>query len=568
MTEFDLSIFKHQNDECTNCIKCTPINRLLSALKYYSMLDIVNNTKHQDIFNDFINNIYGQQLINDYIHLINEHAQDLEEIHSSIINNKMFSKCNIKTCHFTSRHESEKDNDGNKKNALDPVLDFYKQTMDGLHFYLFHCFDAGLRTKKADNNDNDTDDEEGKGDKYFDVEFNRINKMISERKHITNSFGRFKSNKFNIITTPHNNDNDGNSTTFLDEMYSHLASVGVPNNYIKKLKYFIMNQQYETDSLQYDVLNDDDDDNNGNIEQYISNKRCIGSIKEFIKATKSYYLCIYFLNLFIFFFLYKYSVSSSSFSIGLRFYYWDYYKSIKELADDQQDHTTNTAHSGYNIDALYVPPKYGSFKEEIGNYKDIDFKQYEAVKIKATKYENTPIVKATKAAVADWVGNIALHYDISDGDRLGFPNLISLIMYTDYTDLSSNFSSTFRKKSPFETLQGIKKRNADYYWFSKTLRETVEIFGQCSTGFGNGVLTGSFFCGMSFVMNIPEFNIFLCSPTSTSKQIEVAIKFSGDQGIVIQLDNPQISQYGWLRGFNCSWVSRYKEEDERYSFII
>merc|ERR1712154_678731 len=46
----------------------------------------------------------------------------------------------------------------------------------------------------------------------------------------------------------------------------------------------------------------------------------------------------------------------------------------------------------------------------------------------------------------------------------------------------------------------------------------------------------------------------------------VAVKFSGDKGIVIQLDNPQTEQYWLLRGFNCSWISRYKEEDERLFF--
>merc|ERR1711933_164998 len=48
--------------------------------------------------------------------------------------------------------------------------------------------------------------------------------------------------------------------------------------------------------------------------------------------------------------------------------------------------------------------------------------------------------------------------------------------------------------------------------------------------------------------------------------MEVAIKFSGDQGIVIQLDNPNTPQYNKLYGFNCSWISRYKEEDERLFF--
>ena len=250
---------------------------------------------------------------------------------------------------------------------------------------------------------------------------------------------------------------------------------------------------------------------------------------------------------------------------------------MKELPDNQQNQVTNIDHSGYDIADLYIPPKYNSFKEEIANYKDIDFKQYEEeIKIKAKSYEKTPIVKATKAPSSRYTrtGTEELHYDISRKAVLGFNNLVSLIMYTDYTDLSSAFSSTFRRKSAFETLKSIKKRNAEYYWLSKTLRETVEIFGQCSCGdyVGDGKyrnkLLGRFYCGMSFVMNIPEFNIFLCSPTSTSKQIEVAIKFSGDQGIIIQLDNPDTYQYGHLRGFNCSWISRYKEEDERYQFIF
>ena len=62
-------------------------------MKYYSILNIVNNKKHQDIFNDFINDIYGHQLLDDYTHLLNEHGQELQEIHESIINNKILSKC-------------------------------------------------------------------------------------------------------------------------------------------------------------------------------------------------------------------------------------------------------------------------------------------------------------------------------------------------------------------------------------------------------------------------------------------------------------------------------------------
>ena len=80
---------------------------------------------------------------------------------------------------------------------------------------------------------------------------------------------------------------------------------------------------------------------------------------------------------------------------------------------------------------------------------------------------------------------------------------------------------------------------------------------------------------MSVAMNIPSFSMRLSSPTSTSMQISVAIKFSGREGMVITLNNPATRdkcggnvtggyEYGWLRSFNCSWISKFKEEEERY----
>ena len=168
--------------------------------------------------------------------------------------------------------------------------------------------------------------EENKNDKYFDAAFNRINKIISERKNITNCFNRFKSNintKFSINAG--NDDDDLHSNSFLDEMHKHLLSKGIDNHCIESLKYFVFNQQYESDSIEYDLLNvanhqkktdhkddkvievgenikiktyggksnvaiNDDDNKNetGNIEKGVNDKHCIESIKEFIKSTKSY----------------------------------------------------------------------------------------------------------------------------------------------------------------------------------------------------------------------------------------------------------------------------------------
>merc|ERR1712176_1433087 len=59
----------------------------------------------------------------------------------------------------------------------------------------------------------------------------------------------------------------------------------------------------------------------------------------------------------------------------------------------------------------------------------------------------------------------------------------------------------------------------------------------------------------------------LNSPTSTSKHIEVALKFSGEDGAVFTFDNPRKEHpYYYLRSFACSHISRFKEEDEYLFF--
>ena len=149
------------------------------------------------------------------------------------------------------------------------------------------------------------------------------------------------------------------------------------------------------------------------------------------------------------------------------------------------------------------------------------------------------------------------HYDIEHDAPLGLDNLISVILYCDYTALCSDFSSTFRKTNPWETISNIKHRNRKYWWLSKTLRETVELFCHWRA-------TDTYYTGMSYVMYLPSFSIRLCSPISMSVHLEVACKFSGENGLIMQLNVTRVMQRG-ARAFDCSWLSRYREEDERYT---
>eukprot|EP01084_Bolivina_argentea_P013605 25540_1 len=154
-----------------------------------------------------------------------------------------------------------------------------------------------------------------------------------------------------------------------------------------------------------------------------------------------------------------------------------------------------------------------------------------------------------------------LHYDIIEGTPISVPHLMGLILYCNFSDLSTAFSKTFRKKNKTETLESVKNRNGNYWHLSKHLREVVEIYGSDGTNKSIKNISGPFFSGVSSEMVLPEFNIRLCSPISTSTYLEVATRFGGDQGMIIQLNNHMDSER--LRSFDCSWISCFKEEDEQ-----
>ena len=80
-------------------------------------------------------------------------------------------------------------------------------------------------------------------------------------------------------------------------------------------------------------------------------------------------------------------------------------------------------------------------------------------------------------------------------------------------------------------------------------------------------LIGPYYTGMGFVMTLPQFKITLYGPTSPTIHKEVATRFAGDNGMLIEFDHPK--QFGdedyAAKGFDVSWISRYgSQEAERY----
>eukprot|EP01084_Bolivina_argentea_P182695 315363_1 len=67
---------------------------------------------------------------------------------------------------------------------------------------------------------------------------------------------------------------------------------------------------------------------------------------------------------------------------------------------------------------------------------------------------------------------------------------------------------------------------------------------------------------MGILMIMSEFCIRMCSPTSTSRNIEVSMNFAKRNGIIIQLNNNGHDAASCIPLFDCGWISRYGEESE------
>eukprot|EP01083_Nonionella_stella_P085609 237425_1 len=395
---------------------------------------------------------------------------------------------------------------------------FYGQLLDSLHFYLLHLFECGFRTERAN-----------------------LNHINDRKQAAAEAFSRVlvaDNNKFNLhcVEAP-----CVEEETFTSAMISQSFPDTRSRDLVHRFRVFLEQEEYDTDSIIYDITL------LSNIANIIHDEELLQNMQLFIMNHTS---------------------TSTSFSIGLIFYYWPYYKNYNDK--NQLQMKTNWAnvndHGGYAIGELFVEKKHASLKEELLACKYVSKLTYKRISYKARQHIHSHHVKQTKAAGGDWMR--FCKFDIEEGTSLSIENLMCLITYCDYTELCTEFKSTFRSTKRFESLTEIKQRNREYWWLSKILRETVQVFGNNKEGRDYGSkwrnVTGPFYCGMSFVMAIPEFNIRLCAPTSTSTVRAIATKFTqGKQGMIIRVNNNgDALSARYLRCFQCAWISRFKEEAE------
>eukprot|EP01083_Nonionella_stella_P063988 166363_1 len=514
--------------------RCEHVDNVMKCLCFYQSLDIENNVSDRDEMVRTLND-RCKAFLDDYVHMILNHSHEIEAIYHIILSMPNMNECELSNCAFSMRHHRDREKEANDIDArLEKEVTFWRDTMDACHCYVYHLYDFGLRIK-TDDIKTDTDDCVSNFDASFAAiseHMKAIKRKLGTLKHF--KFTRYDSNKFALNVQIYDELLASSKCTFMDELYKYMTKY-LNNKKISRIQTQLDAEEYDSESIKLDIAADQE----SNIRKWFDDNHYL--MQSAFKVFKDYIIDV--------------TLSEFSFKIGYQFYYW------KDYQDSQ----------------FYVQPKYNSLKEEIQNntIHALDHYEFMVCLQKAQRRVNTAYARKTTAQrywghVADDPNRFGIH----TGTPISEDHLLSVILYTDRSKLSREFSATFRSKAPFEPLSSIKNRNGEFAVWSRLLQETVYYFGNMGDPTNNDyflerkwkdleIETGPFYCGVSRVLVIPEFNIQLNSPTSTTKHIEVAQRFAGESGLIIQLNNDGYRDSYRLPSWNCSWLSAFPEEDER-----
>ena len=256
----DLSVF--HNDElpskfCRDSIFCISVKRLLSALAYYSSLNVTTDKAHQDVFMNFMAEVYALRILDDYQHLHQSHDSDLENILQSMITSQNVKSCDLAHCHCSDRKYRVHATKSSTMNVDEHDLYFYIDIMDNIHFHLFHLTDANLRISSKDTMNDDVMQNQDRNE-YYDAKLDKMRRSMLQRRSQSARFNRLnntESSKFSINSASAKNGNHGQTKTALDSIYNQL-SVGpyyVDTESITDLKHFVVDEKFDTESMEIDV---------------------------------------------------------------------------------------------------------------------------------------------------------------------------------------------------------------------------------------------------------------------------------------------------------------------------
>eukprot|EP01084_Bolivina_argentea_P115804 205866_1 len=141
------------------------------------------------------------------------------------------------------------------------------------------------------------------------------------------------------------------------------------------------------------------------------------------------------------------------FSLGVRYFYWRYYKNSCNLQDDAHLWSRTylgapEANKDYLVSEWYIARKYSNLKEELINNQIacINTIQWKNLYTKSTLHVRTTKVKEMKCRRSEMKC-----YDLYPNAPFAIGHLIAMQAYCNFDNLCVKFSETYRKLSGHES---------------------------------------------------------------------------------------------------------------------
>ena len=197
----------------------------------------------------------------------------------------------------------------------------------------------------------------------------------------------------------------------------------------------------------------------------------------------------------------------------------------------------------------YVIPKYKNLKEELTKNRryTITEQQFDDLQQKCERY-----LRRGYKAQDIGMGNEICR--IPSGSAISIEHLISMKLYTDFTDTQREFKRHCRRRYKGESVESVMERNSEIAIWSRLMRECIMFWGKTMGK------KETFYCGLTarLVLNSTK-NRFEC-PLSTTGNRDVAERFTDEyQGIILKIKRANAH----TRYFNTVSISCHSHEEER-----
>eukprot|EP01084_Bolivina_argentea_P159530 277826_1 len=220
-----------------------------------------------------------------------------------------------------------------------------------------------------------------------------------------------------------------------------------------------------------------------------------------------------------------------AYNFGQQFFYWNYYQN----------------------NYWFITSKYDNLKDELYNNLICKIDPY----LWNLENENADDKINDDEKVKELLSNAEFTdtYGIPENIIITKKHLLSILFYCNTDELQSNFSATYRRQIN-ESDDELKQRHSNYYWFGKLLREAVEVFGNVLVDDGLAL-----YHGIDHPLYFTKMIAKFYAPTSTSKNRDIAARFAGDGGMILEFGIYERNSFY----FDC-FISAYDREEE-YLFI-